>query len=117
MRTSQGMTNKQIGTTLHIELAAPAVADRLAARGILYAPDFVINALGLIQVVDELHPSGHDMDRVRTRAELIPERLVEIFTRAKNLNISTAGAAISMARDRLAAVRAVRSFWLPPRCP
>ncbi|MFD9793924.1 Leu/Phe/Val dehydrogenase [Streptomyces sp. NPDC059070] len=97
------------------QLAAPAVAERLAARGILYAPDFVINALGLIQVVDELHPAGHDMDRVRKRAELIPDRLVEIFTRAKHLNISTAAAATGMARDRLAAVRGVRSFWLPPR--
>ncbi|GGV10189.1 Leu/Phe/Val dehydrogenase [Streptomyces spectabilis] len=98
------------------QLAAPTVADRLAARGVLYAPDFVINALGLIQVVDELHPAGHDMNRVRQRAELIPERLAEIFNRAHHLRISTAAAAISMARDRLAAVRTVRSFWLPPRC-
>ncbi|WP_406504497.1 Leu/Phe/Val dehydrogenase [Streptomyces sp. NBC_00212] len=98
------------------QLAAPTIAERLAARGILYAPDFVINALGLIQVVDELHPAGHDMNRVRQRAQLIPERLVEIFTRAKHLNISTAAAATSMARDRLAAVRGVSSFWLPPRC-
>lgn len=98
------------------QLAAPTIAERLAARGILYAPDFVINALGLIQVVDELHPAGHDMDRVRQRAQLIPERLVEIFTRAKHLNISTAAAATSMARDRLAAVRGVSSIWLPPRC-
>ncbi|MEI5101020.1 Glu/Leu/Phe/Val dehydrogenase family protein [Streptomyces sp. PmtG] len=98
------------------QLAAPAIADRLAARGVLYAPDFVINALGLIQVVDELHPAGHDMERVRQRAELIPERLTAIFTRAHHLKISTAAAAISMARDRLAAVRGVRSFWLPPRC-
>lgn len=98
------------------QLVSPTVADRLAARGILYAPDFVINALGLVQVVDELHPAGHDMQRVRRRAELIPQRLDEIFARAKDMNISTAGAATAMARDRLAAARGLRSFWLPPQC-
>ena len=46
-------------------------ADRLLARGITYAPDFLVNAGGVIQVSDELH--GFDMQRARERTATIFE--------------------------------------------
>src|SRR6476620_7215161 len=45
------------------QLAHPGVEKQLAERGILYAPDYVVNAGGLIQVADELH--GFDFERAR----------------------------------------------------
>ena len=45
------------------QLAHPGVEDLLAARGILYAPDYCVNAGGVIQVADELH--GFDFARAR----------------------------------------------------
>ena len=50
------------------QLAHPGVEKQLADRGILYAPDYVVNAGGLIQVADELH--GFDFERARSRATL-----------------------------------------------
>ena len=49
------------------QLAHPGVEKQLADRGILYAPDYVVNAGGLIQVADELH--GFDFDRARDARE------------------------------------------------
>ena len=49
------------------QLAHPGVEKQLADRGILYAPDYVVNAGGLIQVADELH--GFDFERARSAGE------------------------------------------------
>ena len=52
-------------------------ADRLLARGITYAPDFLVNAGGVIQVSDELH--GFDMHRARERTATIFEHTLEVL--------------------------------------
>ena len=52
-------------------------ADRLLARGITYAPDFLVNAGGVIQVSDELH--GFDMQRARERTATIFEHTLEVL--------------------------------------
>ena len=49
------------------QLAHPGVEKQLADRGILYAPDYVVNAGGLIQVADELH--GFDFERARAAGQ------------------------------------------------
>ena len=49
------------------QLADDGLADDLAARGVLYAPDFVVNAGGLINVAAELEPGGYDPERTRVR--------------------------------------------------
>ena len=48
------------------QLAHPGVEKLLMDRGILYAPDYVVNAGGVIQVADEIH--GFDFDRAKARA-------------------------------------------------
>ena len=60
------------------QLATPADGARIFARDILYAPDYVINAGGIINVVAEYLGEG-DADHVRERIEQIPGRLTEIF--------------------------------------
>ena len=67
--------------------------------GILYAPDYVINAGGLINVEDELH--GYDAERARAKAAAIGDRLRAIFARAKSAGIPPAAAADATAGERI----------------
>ncbi len=84
-------------------------AARLLARGITYAPDFLVNAGGVIQVSDELH--GFDMQRARERTATIFEHTLEVLRDA-----DAAGVSPALAADRLAARRIAaggRRPWLP----
>lgn len=95
------------------QLAEERHGEALAAAGILYAPDYVINAGGLIQVADELHPGGYRVERARRRVETIADRLGEVFALAAAEGCSTAQAAERYAERRMAAVGGLRRFWLP----
>ncbi len=95
------------------QLAAPSHGTQLADADILYAPDFVINAGGLIQVSDELHPGGYSPERAMLRAGQIGERLREIFAYARDHGNPTAEAADAVAERRMNAVGRLRGFWLP----
>ncbi|MBD0709177.1 MULTISPECIES: Leu/Phe/Val dehydrogenase [unclassified Streptomyces] len=85
------------------QLAHPGVEKDLADRGILYAPDYVINAGGVIQVADELH--GFDFDRCKAKATKIFDTTLEIFARAKSDGIPPAAAADRIAEQRMASAR------------
>jgi len=74
-------------------------ADALRRAGILYAPDFIVNAGGLISVADEL--IGWNRDRVLTRVEAIGRTLLDVFHLAQVLNVSTAQAAVEYAKRRI----------------
>ncbi|MFY9806024.1 MAG: Glu/Leu/Phe/Val dehydrogenase family protein [Pseudonocardiaceae bacterium] len=92
---------KVIAGAANNQLAHSGVGDELAARGILYAPDFIVNAGGLIQVVDELHRLGPSEERAKQQTEMIPDRLRRIVWMSDRHQISTERSAIKMARDRL----------------
>ncbi|MCI3931635.1 Leu/Phe/Val dehydrogenase [Streptomyces sp. AN091965] len=85
------------------QLAHPGVEKDLADRGILYAPDYVVNAGGVIQVADELH--GFDFDRCKAKASKIYETTLAIFARAKADGIPPAAAADRIAEQRIAEAR------------
>jgi leucine dehydrogenase len=87
------------------QLAGPADADRLQQRGILYAPDYVINAGGIINIACEFTPEGYSVEAARKRAEGIGSTLTEVFRMAREQRISTAAAADRLAEARLAAGR------------
>src|SRR5699024_1784892 len=70
------------------QLAHPGVEKQLEERGILYAPDYVVNAGGLIQVAEELH--GPDLERSRERASHIYDTTREIFTHAEQESVPPA---------------------------
>jgi leucine dehydrogenase len=84
------------------QLAEPADADRLAARGILYAPDFVINAGGVFYN-GGIEALGWDEARVERALEGIGGTLTEIYRRSEADGISTGRAAEALAASRLAA--------------
>ncbi|MEU0253757.1 Glu/Leu/Phe/Val dehydrogenase dimerization domain-containing protein [Streptomyces sp. NPDC006184] len=86
------------------QLAHPGVEKDLADRGILYAPDYVVNAGGVIQVADELH--GFDFDRCKAKAARIFDTTLAIFARAKDDGIPPAAAADRIAEQRMAEARA-----------
>lgn len=85
------------------QLAHPGVEKDLADRSILYAPDYVVNAGGVIQVADELH--GFDFDRCRAKASKIFDTTLAIFARAKDDGIPPAAAADRIAEQRMAEAR------------
>jgi leucine dehydrogenase len=81
------------------QLASDSVADALRKRGIVWAPDFVVNAGGLIAVADELH--GFDAERVARSIERIAETVKEIYARAAAAGTNTLIAAQELAAERL----------------
>jgi valine dehydrogenase (NAD+) len=95
------------------QLVSAADGERLHERGVLYAPDYVVNAGGVINVADELHPAGHSPERARRRAEVIPQTLTRIIDVARREGVSTEHAAIRVAERRIAAIGALRRFQLP----
>ena len=72
----------------------------LQAAGILYAPDYVINAGGIISVSHE-YQGGATEAQVIADIHGIPTRLTEIFERARRENRPTSAVADEMARERL----------------
>jgi leucine dehydrogenase len=83
------------------QLADDAVADLLAARGILWAPDFVVNAGGIINISVELEPEGYDPARARTRVRGIGDTLRTLFDVAAAGSMTPLTAAMELARRRL----------------
>jgi valine dehydrogenase (NAD+) len=82
------------------QLAHPGIEKLLAERGILYAPDYVVNAGGVIQVADEV--GGFDMARARARAEKIFETTRQILRGAVADGIPPSVAADRLAERRMA---------------
>ena len=87
------------------QLATDADGARLAERGILYAPDYVINAGGIISVAREYFAEGSDSE-VRRDVARIPERLEAIFAEAEATGRPTNVIADEIARKLVAAAAA-----------
>lgn len=83
------------------QLARDEDGPALMRAGILYAPDYVINAGGIINVFYE-YQGGATEAQVRAEIERIPVRLTEIFERARREDRPTSAVADQMARERLA---------------
>lgn len=90
-RIVAGAANNQLDEDRH--------GDALDARGILYAPDYVINAGGLINVYGELR--GYDRETAKREARKIYDTLLSIFRIAEEEGIPTYRAADRLARLRL----------------
>ena len=76
-------------------------ADELMARGILYAPDFVINAGGLINVTQELESAGYNPGAARNKIHKLFDQLMVIYDIAEQNRCSTHKAAMSLGDYRL----------------
>ena len=92
------------------QLAHPGVEKQLADRGILYAPDYVVNSGGVIQVADEIH--GFNMDRAKAKATQIYDTTLKIFSSAAKDGVPPAVAADRLAERRMSEVGRIRGIWL-----
>ena len=93
------------------QLAHPGIEKALEDRGILYAPDYCVNAGGLIQVADELE--GFSFDRARQRATGIFDTTLRVFELAATDGVPPAIAADRLAEQRMREVGRLRGMWLP----
>lgn len=87
-----GSANNQLLTENHGKL--------LQEKGILYAPDYIINSGGLIQVADELYGINHE--RVLAKTKHIYDSILEVYKMASTNGISTVEAANKMCEQRIA---------------
>ncbi len=88
-------------------LADEKYARILLNKDILYAPDYVINAGGLIQVADELSYRNYSEERVMKKCEGIYSKLLEIFEISKERNITTVKAANHIVEERIEMIEAI----------
>jgi leucine dehydrogenase len=77
--------------------------EMLRDRAILYAPDYVINAGGVINISCELRAGGYDAEVALREVHSIPQTLAEVFARARERGITTHAAAQELAEAALAA--------------
>ncbi|WP_030917480.1 Glu/Leu/Phe/Val family dehydrogenase [Streptosporangium amethystogenes] len=92
------------------QLAHPGVEKQLADRGVLYAPDYLVNSGGVIQVADEI--AGFNMDRARAKATQIYDTTLKIFSTAAEDGVPPAVAADRLAERRMSEVGRIRGIWL-----
>ncbi len=103
-----------IGGGANNQLVSDEDGDALYDRGILYAPDFAINAGGLINVADELGPGGYRRERAQAKTETIYTTLKTLFAEAKQRNMRPHRLAVTLAQERIRAVRALRRMNAAP---
>lgn len=92
---------KAVAGCANNQLLTDQDAEELMRRGILYAPDFVINAGGLINVTQETLEEGYDPFISRNRVDKIYDQLMLIFETAGQNRCSTQKAVLSLADHRL----------------
>lgn len=85
------------------QLSTDDGAQQLAARGVLYAPEFVANAGGVIAVADEY--VGYDAERATARTQQIGATMTAVLARAAQDGVTPWAAAEALADERVAAAR------------
>lgn len=114
-----GTLNEQTINLLKAEIVAGGANNQLEDeethgkllydKNILYAPDYVINAGGLINVANELE--GYRQDRAMKQAENIYNILQQVFLVSKDKNISTNEASKEIAIERLKSISKIRNIY------
>jgi valine dehydrogenase (NAD+) len=105
------LTAKAVCGGANNQLAHAGVEKQLADRGILYAPDYVVNSGGVIQVADELH--GFSFERAKGKAAHIFDTTKKIFALAADEGIPPAVAADRLAERRMSEVSRLKAIHLP----
>jgi valine dehydrogenase (NAD+) len=95
------------------QLAHPGVEKALADQGVLYAPDYVANAGGLIQVEDEALNETFSFERAKAKATRVFDTMLDVFRVADSEGVPPAVAADRLAERRMAEVGRLRTFLLP----
>ena len=91
------------------QLLHDRIDNRLAERGIVYCPDYVVNAGGVIQVADERH--GFSFERAKAKAAGIREATLAVLRTAEAEGVTPSEAADRLAERRMAAVAPTERIW------
>lgn len=94
------------------QLEHPGIEKELQDRGILYAPDYVVNSGGVIQVADEIE--GFNFDRAKAKAGKIFDTTKKIFALAAEEGVPPAVAADRLAERRMSDVGRLQTIRLRP---
>ena len=108
--TVPALRAKVVAGAANNQLAHAGIEKVLADRGILYAPDYVVNAGGVIQVADEIE--GFNFERAKLRATRIYDTTREILRLADDEGVPPAVAADRLAERRMAEVGRLRTIHL-----
>jgi leucine dehydrogenase len=95
------------------QLAVSSDADLLAENGVLYAPDFVVNAGGVINIAEEL--VGYHRERAYANVRRIFDTTLAVIEMAERDGVTTAAAAEQLAEHRIAALRRVNEIRTFPK--
>jgi valine dehydrogenase (NAD+) len=95
------------------QLEHPGIEKQLDERGVLYAPDYVVNSGGLIQVAHEIE--GYSEPRARAKAAEIFDTTLRIFSLAADEGVPPAVAADRLAERRMSEIGRLRRFYLAGR--
>lgn len=99
-RTIGQLRCRAVAGSANNQLLEAEDGERLHRRGLLYAPDFVINAGGLINISVGLEPAGYDRDRAERRTGSIYHNLKAVFRLARERSWTPARAADQLAERR-----------------
>ncbi len=105
------LTAKIVCGAANNQLAHVGIEKMLEERGILYAPDYVVNSGGLVQVADEIE--GFIFDRAKIKAAQIFDTTKRVFAIAAEEGVPPAVAADRLAEQRMAQIGRLRGVWLP----
>lgn len=100
-----GPANNQLQEARH--------GDVLREKGILYAPDFVINGGGVTNVAEEFDPAGYNKEKAYAKISKIYDKIARIIEISKRQNISTHRAADVMAEERIEKLARLKRIHLP----
>jgi len=103
LRTLPALSCRIVAGAANNQLESPEMAQALEERKILYAPDFVLNAGGIINIAEERR--GYDAKRAYKALEGIYGRMKAVFSLAKHEAITSAQAALRLAERGLQKVR------------
>ncbi|NLI75494.1 MAG: Glu/Leu/Phe/Val dehydrogenase [Candidatus Riflebacteria bacterium] len=106
-----GLRARIVAGSANNQLESERVGDLLHARGITYAPDFVINAGGLINAAEELQ--GYDETTANAKIGKLFQTIQTILRLAREKSIPSHVAANQWAQDRIRVIRDVRRTFLP----
>jgi len=101
-----GLQAPAVAGAANNQLASSDVADLLRERGVLWAPDFVANAGGIVNIAVEFDNGGYDPARAKARTTEIGDTLRRIYDDAASAQTTPLTAAMALARARLGAAGA-----------
>lgn len=97
-----GSANNQLAETRH--------GERLQQLGILYAPDYIVSAGGLLAGLDSLNPGGFNRERAMEKIAHLYDAMESVITISKEQKIPTYRAADILAEQRIASIRQAKSL-------